>query len=98
VLDQSCGKFNFSLRGTNNQEFILQTKLRLYLERLYPQATSYVLSVKLEDTDGVKSMAVVQEISAEVDGYVEINVADILRPAVKKGKKVSLKVILVSHR
>ena len=87
TLVQSCGKFMFSLTGMNNREFVLRSILRLYLERHLPP-TSYVVSVKLDSTteDGNTALAVVQEISAEVNGYVEIDVGDIFRPAVKKGR------------
>ena len=75
------------MAAVNSSEFILQTKLRLYLQRILLSSINYIIDIKTKNYKGELSEAsVVKEIVPMEDGYIEFEVAPLVRLLGSKGE------------
>ena len=85
------GEYNFTLSAVNSSEFILQSKLRLYLHQIQiplESPTSYIIEIRTKDSNGVSSnLSVMEEIYPTKDGYMEFEVAELVRSLYSNGGK-----------
>ncbi len=83
------------MTGVNKNEFVLQTKLRLYLEPYIVTQPTYIVHINAENPIQGREHIVQEVLSERSEGstdtgrYVEFDVADIFRPAIGKGKLIT---------
>ena len=83
------GEYNFTFSVINSTEYILHSKLRLYLERFHHDSPPpYIVEIRTKDSNGVLSeFPVLKEIYPTVDDYIEFEVADLMKELYFQGGK-----------